>query len=151
MTIVDSDRLTFSPTDGVPAPVAPYSHAVRVGPLLFLTGQLPLDPETGDVVGVDVGTQTKAVMANLERVLDLCGAALDDVVQVRAYLTSMDLYDDFNGAYASYFGGGLPARTCVAVVGLARGALVEIDAIAVHQPSPPRVAFGRRYPPTRRC
>jgi 2-iminobutanoate/2-iminopropanoate deaminase len=150
MTILDADRLTFGPADGVPEPVAPYSHAVRVGPLLFLTGQLPLDPETGSLVGVDVGTQTKAVMANLERVLELCGASLDDVVQVRAYLTSMDLYDEFNAAYASYFNGGLPARTCVAVVGLARGALVEIDAIAVNEPRPRRVPVGRRYPPVPR-
>jgi reactive intermediate/imine deaminase len=146
MTILDTDHMTFGSGDGVPEPVAPYSHAVRVGPLLFLTGQLPLDPETGEVLGVDVGTQTKAVMANLERVLDLCGASLDDVVQVRAYLTSMDLYDEFNAAYSSYFTGRLPARTCVAVVGLARGALVEIDAIAVHHPAGRRrVAVGRRY------
>ncbi len=130
-TNFDVERHTFAPVDGIPAPVAPYAHAVRAGPLLFLTGQLPLDPDTGDIVGDDVAAQTDAVIANLEAVLTKCGASLDDVVQARAYLTSMDLYDEFNAAYIRYFDGTLPARTCVAVVGLARGALVEIDAVAV--------------------
>jgi 2-iminobutanoate/2-iminopropanoate deaminase len=124
-------RYTFGPADGIPVPVAPYAHAVRSGPLLFLTGQLPLDPATGDVVGAAVAEQTDAVIANLVRVLELCGASLADVVQTRAYLTSMDLYEEFNRAYGRHFGSGLPARTCVAVGGLARGALVEIDAVAV--------------------
>jgi 2-iminobutanoate/2-iminopropanoate deaminase len=69
-------------------------------------------------------------MRNLARVLELCGSSLDDVVQVRAYLTSMDLYEDFNDTYAAWFPGELPARTCVAVVGLAVGALVEVDLVA---------------------
>jgi reactive intermediate/imine deaminase len=99
--------------------------------LLFLTGQLPLDPATGDIVGAGVAAQTDAVIENLARVLELCGASLADVLQTRAYLTSMDLYEDFNRAYGRYFSTGLPARTCVAVSGLARGAVVEIDAVAV--------------------
>ena len=127
----DIERHTFTPADGIPAPVAPYAHAVRAGPLLFVTGQLPLDPATGEVVGTAVAAQTDAVIGNLIRVLELCGASLADVVQTRAYLTSMDLYEEFNRAYGRHFGAGLPARTCVAVGGLARGALVEIDAVAV--------------------
>jgi reactive intermediate/imine deaminase len=139
------ERRTFGPADGVPEPVAPYAHAVQVGTLLFLTGQLPLDPLTGALAGGDVATQTDVVIANLASVLALCGASLRDVVQVRAYLTSMDLYDDFNAAYAPHFADGLPARTCIAVSGLARGALVEIDAIAHHDPTPRRALRGRRY------
>jgi reactive intermediate/imine deaminase len=146
MTDLVVERQTFGPTEGVPAPVAPYAHAVRVGSFLFLTGQLPLEPLTGDVVGNDVATQTDVVMANLVSVLELCGASLADVVQMRAYLTSMDLYGDFNDAYARHFAsGGLPARTCIAVSGLARGALVEIDAVAHHDPLPRRAFAGRRH------
>ena len=149
MIELDVERRTFGPQDGVPEPVAPYSHVVRVGTLLFLTGQLPLDPVSGSVVGSDVATQTDLVIANLASVLALCGAALADVVQVRAYLTSMDLYDDFNAAYAPRFAAALPVRTCIAVSGLARGALVEIDAVAHHDGSPPRALRGRRYRPHR--
>ena len=130
------DRHTFGPSDGVPAPVAPYCHAVRAGPLLFLTGQLPLDPSTGELVGGDVAAQTDAVINNLVRVLDLCGASLADVVQTRVYLTSMELYAEFNAAYARRLAPALPARTCIGVTGLARGALVEIDAIAYVPPRP---------------
>jgi 2-iminobutanoate/2-iminopropanoate deaminase len=145
MTDLDVERHTFGPAEGVPAPVAPYAHAVRVGSLIFLTGQLPLEPRTGALVGGDVATQTDAVIANLVAVLERCGASLSDVVQVRAYLTSMELYDDFNVAYARHFGRDLPARTCIAVSGLARGALVEIDAVAHHDPMPRRASAGRRY------
>jgi 2-iminobutanoate/2-iminopropanoate deaminase len=139
------ERQTFGPTDGVPAPVAPYAHVVRVGSFLFLTGQLPLDPWTGDLVGDDVAAQTDAVVANLATVLERCGASLADVVQVRAYLTSMALYEDFNAAYLRHFADALPARTCIAVSGLARDALVEIDVLAHHDPVPRRAAAGRGY------
>lgn len=134
MIELEIERSTFGPADGVPEPVAPYAHAVQAGSLLFLTGQLPLDPLTGELVGDGVAVQTHAVIANLASVLALCGASLADVVQVRAYLTSMDLYEEFNAAYAPHFSTGLPARTCIGVTGLARGALVEIDVVA-HRPS----------------
>ena len=130
MTDALIERRTFGPADGVPEPVAPYAHAVRAGPLLFLTGQLPLDPESGDLIGHGVAAQTDAVITNLVHVLECCGASLADVVQTRAYLTSMDLYEEFNTTYARHFTAGLPARTCTGVTGLARGALVEIDAVA---------------------
>ena len=130
MTDIRIERRTFGPAEGVPEPVAPYAHAVRAGTLLFLTGQLPLEPTTGELVAGDVSTQTDAVIANLVRVLECCGASLADVVQTRAYLTSMDLYEEFNAAYARRFDDALPARTCIGVTGLARGALVEIDAVA---------------------
>jgi reactive intermediate/imine deaminase len=112
-------------------PVAPYAHAVRVGSLWFVTGQLPIDPETDALVAGGITEQTDAVMRNLARVLELCGSTLANVVQARAYLTSMDLYAAFNDAYAAWFApDGLPARTCIGVTGLALGALVEVDVVA---------------------
>jgi reactive intermediate/imine deaminase len=126
---------TFGPDDGIPAPVAPYSHAVRLGPQLFLTGQLPIDPATGGLVAGGIEEQTDAVMAHLQRVLTHCGASLGDAVQARAYLTSMELYEGFNRAYAKWFDGDLPARTCIGVTGLALGALVEVDLVAAVPPA----------------
>ena len=122
---------TFGPADGVPAPVAPYSHAVRHGSQLFVTGQLPIDPATGQLVAGGIEEQTDAVLGHLRTVVERCGASLADVVQARAHLTSMDLYDGFNRVYSKWFtGDDLPARTCIGVTGLALGALVEIDLVA---------------------
>lgn len=121
---------TFSPSDGVPAPVAPYSHAAAYGDLLHVTGQMPIDPATGLLVPGGIAEQTDAVLANLQRVLELCGSSLAATVSVRAYLTSFDDYGDFNAAYEQWFTPPMPARTCIGVTGLAVGALVEIDLIA---------------------
>jgi 2-iminobutanoate/2-iminopropanoate deaminase len=121
---------TYTPADGVPDPVAPYSHVVRHGGLLYVTGQMPIDPTTGAVPPGGITEQTHLVMANLRRVLELQGVSMDAVLQVRAYLTSMDLYAEFNDAYRTWFAAPLPARTCIAVIGLAVGALVEVDLLA---------------------
>jgi 2-iminobutanoate/2-iminopropanoate deaminase len=117
---------TFTPEQGVPPGVAPFSHATAAGPTLYVTGQMPTDV-TGAVVGHDVATQTDQVMRNLARVTELCGGTLADVVSVRAYLLDWSDYPAFNAAYAAWFPGRLPSRTCVGVTGLAVGALVEID------------------------
>jgi len=123
---------TLGATDGAPAPVAPYAHATAAGPLVFVTGQLPIDPVTDEVVGGhDVTAQTRQVMVNLEAVLARTGSSLDRVVMSRVYLTSFDLYDACNAEYARWFPDRLPSRTCVGVTGLARGCLVEIDLIAL--------------------
>jgi reactive intermediate/imine deaminase len=121
---------TFSAVDGVPEPVAPYSHAAAYGDLLHVTGQMPIDPATGLLVPGGVAEQTDAVLVNLRRVLELCGSSLDAAISVRAYLTSFDDYAAFNAAYQRWFTRPLPARTCIGVTGLAVGALVEIDLIA---------------------
>jgi reactive intermediate/imine deaminase len=121
-------RFTFTRADGVPDPVAPYAHATAAGGLLCVTGQMPIDPDSGELVAGGIAAQTDQVMRNLERVLELCGSGLDRVLHARAYLTSMELFGAFNAAYERWFPtDGLPARTCVAVDGLAAGALVEID------------------------
>lgn len=120
----------FTAADGVPDPVAPYSHAVAHGGLLYITGQMPLNLATGELATGGIAEQTDQVMGNLARVLELCGSSLDAVLMARGYLTSMELYPGFNAAYARWFTPPLPARTCIAVTGLAVGALVEVDFVA---------------------
>lgn len=116
-----------------PDRVAPFSHAVRCGPWLLVTGQMPTDPaDNTRPLPEGVEAQTRQVMANLDRVLAGAGYAWADVVQARVYLTQFERdYAAMNRTYAAYFPADrLPARTCVGVTGLARGALVEIDLVA---------------------
>ncbi|GAA0238856.1 RidA family protein [Cryptosporangium japonicum] len=120
---------TFDPSTGVPPGVGPFSHAVRWGDTLYVTGQMPTDPATGQLVPGDVVVQTKQVFRNLAAVLAQFGAVLDDALMVRVYLTDFTDYDRFNAEYVSWFSGPLPARTCVGSTGLAVGATVEIDLI----------------------
>ncbi|HVB47212.1 MAG TPA: Rid family hydrolase [Burkholderiales bacterium] len=121
---------SFSPGEGVPPPVAPFSHATRWGDLLFVTGQMPTDPATGELVPGDVVAQGAQVRRNLEAVLARFGLTLDDALMVRVYLASFGDYAAFNADYAGWFCGPLPSRTCVGVSGLAVGAAIEIDLIA---------------------
>ena len=114
-----------------PPPTAPYSHAVRAGDFLFVTGQMPSDPKTGDrVVPGGIVEQTHQVMRNLQTVLAGTGTSLERAVFARVYLVNFQDYAAMNGVYVTYFKQGrLPGRTCVGVTGLALGALVEIDLI----------------------
>src|SRR5438552_14732765 len=114
-----------------PPPTAPYSHAVRAGDFLFVTGQIPSDPKTGDrLVPGGIVEQTHQVMKNLQTVLAGAGTSLDRVVFARVYLVNFQDYAAMNAVYVTYFKlGRLPGRTCVGVTGLALGALVEIDLI----------------------
>lgn len=122
---------SFSPEQGVPPGVAPFSHAVRWGDLLFVTGQMPTQAESGAMVAGDVVAQAEQVRRNLEAVLAPFGLTMDDALMVRVYLTDFESdYAAFNTAYRGWFTGPLPARTCVGVTGLAVGAVVEIDLIA---------------------
>lgn len=121
---------TFSPSDGVPPGVAPFSHATQWGNLLFVTGQMPTDPATGELVPGNVVEQAEQVRRNLQAVLARFSLTLDDALMVRVYLASFDDYAAFNTAYTDWFRGPLPSRTCVGVSGLAVGAAVEIDLIA---------------------
>jgi 2-iminobutanoate/2-iminopropanoate deaminase len=114
-----------------PPPTAPYSHAVRAGDFLFVTGQLPAHPGTGQLVAGGITEQTHQVMRNLQSVLRGAGTDLDRVAFSRVYLVNFADYAAMNAVYQSYFAPGrLPARTCVGVTGLALGALVEIDLVA---------------------
>jgi reactive intermediate/imine deaminase len=125
--------MRFLMVPGAPTPVAPFSHAVEVDGFVFLTGQMPTDPDDDAAPlprGIDA--QTRRVMDNLILVLSGVGLGLEHVVAARAYLTHFERdYGPMNDAYRSYFPPDrLPARTCIGVTGLARGALVEIDFIA---------------------
>jgi 2-iminobutanoate/2-iminopropanoate deaminase len=114
--------------DGLPAPAGAYSPAVLAGPFIFLAGQVPKDPHTGQLVGTDVREQTRATLENCRRVLAAAGASLDDVVNVTAYLQSMDDWQAFDDVYRTFFTEPRPARTTVGVD--LRGFLVEISVVA---------------------
>lgn len=114
-----------------PAAVGPYSHAVVAGGLVFASGQIALDPQTGEVVGDDVATQTRLALENLGRVLAAAGSGLDRAVRLTVYLADLADFAAMNRVYAEFFPADPPARVCVAVRGLPRGALVEIEAVAV--------------------
>jgi 2-iminobutanoate/2-iminopropanoate deaminase len=127
---VAKETFSFSPEQGVPPKVGPFAHATRWGDLVFVTGRMPTDPRNGRLVAGDVVAQAEQVRRNLEAVLAQFGLTLDDSLMVRVYLTSFDDFEVFNQAYAGWFRGPLPSRTCVGVSGLACGAAVEIDVIA---------------------
>ena len=117
-------------TAGAPAPIGPYSQAVACGSELFCSGQIAIDPATGNVVDGDVAAQTERVLENLGAVLAAAGYAFDDVVKTTIFLIDMNDFGAVNDVYARYFNHAKPARSTVAVAGLPRGVRVEIDCIA---------------------
>ena len=121
----------FLPAD-VPAPKGPYSPAVRAGDFVYVSGQTPRDPVTGELGGDDVASQTRSTLKNLQRVLEQAGAGLEDVVSVTVYLERADDWDAMNAVYRSYDWGSVsPVRSTVAPAGGIPGnSLVEIDVIA---------------------
>jgi 2-iminobutanoate/2-iminopropanoate deaminase len=120
-------------TDKAPKAIGPYSQAVKTpGGLVFCSGQIPLDPDSGDMVGVgDVREQARRVLENLKAVVEAAGGSLAQVVKTTIYLADLADFGAVNEVYAKYFGEHPPARATVQVAGLPRGALVEIDCIAV--------------------
>ncbi len=121
-------------TQHAPAPIGPYSQAVRVGNFLFCSGQIPLDPKTGELVSDDVSIQTQQVMANIAGVLKAAGASFAHIVKTTIYLVDMDDFPAVNEIYAERFATLAPARSTVAVSALPRGARVEIEVTAVVGP-----------------
>jgi 2-iminobutanoate/2-iminopropanoate deaminase len=113
-----------------PQPPSVYSQAIRSGALLFLAGQIPVDPVTGELVSGSITLETNRVMQNLSAVLSAAGMSLEHVVKTTVYLTNMADYAELNAAYGAYFPNAPPARSTVAVAALPRGVRVEIDAIA---------------------
>ncbi len=117
-------------TDAAPAAIGPYSQAIRTGSLLFCSGQIPLDPSTGEIVKTDVDGQAQRCLENLTAVCDAAGASLRQAVRLTVYLTDMGDFARVNEVYAQFFeGDDPPARVAVAVAALPKGADVEIDAI----------------------
>lgn len=118
---------------GTPPPVGPYSHAVRVGELLFCAGQIPLDPATGQLVAGDIRVQTERVLLNLQAILEAERLSLADVVKTTVFLVDLAEFGAMNEVYGRFFKADYPARSTVQVAALPRGARVEIEAIA-HYP-----------------
>jgi 2-iminobutanoate/2-iminopropanoate deaminase len=131
-TMTETIRQTEIRTDDAPAPVGPYSQAIQYNDLVFVSGQIPLDPKTGKIVGGEIEDETRQVLSNLKAVLEASGASLANVVKATVYLTDMSLFPRVNAIYAEYFDSDpAPARATVEVSALPLGAHVEIDAIAV--------------------
>lgn len=122
-------RRTPIDAPGAPAALGPYSHAVSASGLLFCSGQIPLDPETGDLVLGDAGVQARRCLENLETVCATAGARLADAVKLTVYLTDMTAFAEVNEVYGTFFDAGPPARAVVEVAGLPKGVDVEIDAV----------------------
>lgn len=116
--------------DRAPQAIGPYCHATQVGDLVFCSGQTPLDPESMELVGDSIEVQTERALRNLEIVLFGLGLSLQDVLKTTVFLTDMSHFAMMNAAYAGCFGEHTPARTTVAVKGLPKDALVEIECIA---------------------
>ena len=120
----------FIKTDKAPQPVGAYSQAVRYGNLIFVSGQLPIDPATSEMVGTTIAEQTKQVMDNLAGILASEGLGLNAILKTTILLANLDDFAGFNEAYAQSLGEHQPARAAFEVSGLFKGALVEIEAVA---------------------
>jgi 2-iminobutanoate/2-iminopropanoate deaminase len=118
-------------TTNAPKAIGPYEQAIKVGEFVYASGQIPLDPKTGNVVEGDIKIQTRRAMENLKAVLEAAGSSLDRVVKTTVFLKNIADFAAMNEVYAEYLGAAKPARSTVAVADLPRGALVEIDLIAL--------------------
>ena len=118
-------------SSSAPRAIGPYSQAIRAGSFLFLSGQIPIDPETGEMVPGDIAAQTHRVFRNLGAILEAAGASFDNVVRTTVYLADMNDFAAMNGVYGTYFSAPAPARATVQAARLPKDARVEIDVIAV--------------------
>jgi 2-iminobutanoate/2-iminopropanoate deaminase len=117
-------------TDRAPKPIGPYSQAVKVGNLVFTSGQIALDPKTGALVAGDVAKETEQVFANLAAVLEAAGSGLDRAIKTTVFLTDMGQFSKVNEVYARFFREPFPARSTVQVAALPKGVAVEIEVVA---------------------
>jgi 2-iminobutanoate/2-iminopropanoate deaminase len=117
-------------TPNAPAAIGPYSQAVQAGNMLFVSGQIPINPATGSFAGEDITTQTRQSLTNVKNILEAAGYSLNDVVKTTVLLADIADFAAMNAVYAEFFCENKPARACFAVRDLPRGALVEIEAIA---------------------
>jgi 2-iminobutanoate/2-iminopropanoate deaminase len=119
---------------GAPAAIGPYSHAVRAGSLLFCSGQIPLHPDSGELVGTTAADQARQCLLNLTSVCEAAGASLKDAVRLTVYMTDLAAFAEVGEVYESFFSDAPPARVAIGVAALPRGAQVEIDAIVAINP-----------------
>jgi 2-iminobutanoate/2-iminopropanoate deaminase len=118
-------------TDQAPAAIGPYSQAIQVGEFLFTSGQLPVDPASGEIIAGGVKEQTDMALANLQAVLAAAGVSLADVIKTTLYIKNMSDFGIINETYGKYFNSNPPARSCVEVARLPKDVLVEVEAIAI--------------------
>jgi 2-iminobutanoate/2-iminopropanoate deaminase len=133
---VDRFRESVS-APGAPAAIGPYSHAVRAGELLFCSGQIPLDPASGEVVGASAAEQARRCLENLQAVCAAAETTLEQAVRLTVYMTDLERFGEVNEVYREFFAEDPPARVTVGVAALPRGALVEIDAVVALGPDVP--------------
>ena len=117
-------------TDRAPKPIGPYSQAVIAGNFIFLSGQIPIDPKTGEIVDGGIRDQTRRVLENIKAILEEAGCSLNDVVSVTVFLKDLSHFNDFNEVYSDYFSENRPARSTIQAAALPKNVLVEIAAIA---------------------
>ena len=122
---------TIVATDKAPRAVGPYSQGVVAGDFVYTAGMLGLDPKTVELVGGGVGAQTRQALANIQNILEAAGSSMDRAIKITVYLTDIGNFGEMNAAYEEFFPSDAPARSTVEVGPLPRGALVEIDAVAV--------------------
>ena len=118
-------------SDRAPAAIGPYSQATRTGNLVFFSGQIPLDPATGELVGGDIATQVRRAFDNLKAVCEAAGGTMDDIARVGLYLTDLSQFAAVNAVMGEYFAQPYPARSTIEVPGLPKGAAFEVDALMV--------------------
>ena len=117
-------------TDKAPAAIGPYAQANIIGNLVITSGQIPIDPATGNLVEGDIEVQTRQVFADLKAVLEAAGSSLDKIVKTTCFMDNMNDFAKMNEVYASFFSGDYPSRSAVEVAKLPKGALIEIEVIA---------------------
>ena len=118
-------------TTNAPAAIGPYSQAIKAGGMVFISGQIPVDPATGEFAGADIETQTRQSLTNVKAILTEAGLGLENVVKTTVFLKDMNDFAAMNGVYSEFFTENCPARAAVQVAKLPKDALVEIEAIAV--------------------
>lgn len=117
-------------TESAPAAIGPYSQAIAIGDLLFVSGQLPVDPDTGNLIEGDIAAMTRQIFQNMEQILLAGGSSLDSLVKTTVFLADLGDFQAMNAAYAEFFSANPPARSTIQVAALPRAARIEIEAIA---------------------
>ncbi len=118
-------------SEKAPAAIGPYSQAVKAGRFLYLSGQLPIDPETGKLAGDDISSQTKQSLENIKSILAAAGLSMADIIKTTVFIKDMEHFGEMNKVYGSFFPEDPPARSCVEVARLPKDALVEIECVAL--------------------
>jgi len=117
-------------TDKAPKPVGPYSQAIKVNGFLFISGQIPLDPETNRMIEGDFKTKARRILENIRQIVESAGGSMDSIVKITVYLTDISKFAELNDVYKEYFNPPYPSRSVVEVKGLPKGSEIEIEAIA---------------------